>query len=87
MTPGHLPRTWRSANTFSSLGKMISIFNKRELVVPCEELEVGFLEDVASRISPPQHFVIAATKFFKWMKEFIINIQMDERVHYKYING
>ena len=31
------------------------------LVLPCEELEVGFLEDVPTRVSPAKHFVIAAT--------------------------
>ena len=28
-------------------------------VTPCEELEVSFLEDIASGIAPAKHFVVA----------------------------
>ena len=30
-------------------------------VTPCEELEVSFLEDIASGIAPAKHFVVAGT--------------------------
>ena len=64
LTPGHRPRTWRRANTFSSLEKekltlnAVWIANSLQ-VTPCEELEVSFLEDIASGIAPAKHFVVA----------------------------
>ena len=35
-----------------------------QATAPGEELEIGFLEDVPSRVSPAKHFVVAA-KFVK----------------------